>query len=48
MLREPLHETWIDSNRFLPRRFVRPIHHFMQIEASTGAVLLLMAVAAMI
>ncbi len=48
MLREPLHETWIDSNRFVPRRFVRPIQKFMNIEASTGAVLLLMAAAAMV
>jgi NhaA family Na+:H+ antiporter len=48
MLREPLHETWIDSNRFVPRRFVRPIQKFMQIEASTGGILLFMAVAAMI
>ena len=48
MLREPLHETWIDSNRFVPRRFVRPIQKFMDIEASTGAVLLLMAAAAMV
>lgn len=48
MLREPLHETWIDSDRFVPRRFVRPIQKFMEIEASTGAVLLLMAAAAMI
>ncbi len=48
MLREPLHETWMNSNRFVPRRFVRPIHKFMQIEASTGAVLLVMAAVAMI
>ena len=48
MLREPLHETWIDSNRFVPRRFVRPIQKFMNVEASTGAVLLLMAAAAMV
>ena len=47
MLREPLHETWIDSNRFVPRRFVRPIQKFMQIEASTGAALLFMAALAM-
>ncbi|MCQ3805081.1 MAG: Na+/H+ antiporter NhaA [bacterium] len=48
MLREPLHETWIDSNRFVPRRFVRPIQKFMKIEASTGALLLLMAAVAMV
>lgn len=48
MLREPLHETWIDSNRFLPRRFVRPIQKFMDVEASTGVLLLIMAAAAMI
>lgn len=47
MLREPLHETWIDSNRFVPRRFVRPIQKFMNVEASTGAVLLFMAALAM-
>ena len=48
MLREPLHETWIDSNRFVPSHFVRPIQKFMRIEASTGAVLLLMAAVAMV
>lgn len=48
MLREPLHETWIDSNRFLPRRFARPIQKFMQVEASAGAALLVMAVVAMV
>ena len=48
MLREPLHETWIDSSRFVPRHFVRPIQRFMRVEASTGALLLLMAAVAMI
>jgi len=48
MVREPLHETWIDSNRFVPRRFARPIQKFMQVEASAGAALLVMAVVAMV
>ena len=48
MLREPLHETWIDSNRFVPRRFARPIQKFMEVEASAGAALLVMAVIAMV
>ncbi len=48
MLREPLHETWVDSNRFVPRRFARPIQKFMQVEASAGAALLVMAVVAMV
>ncbi len=48
MTREPLHETWIDSNRFVPRRFAHPIHKFMQVEASAGAVLLVMAVVALV
>ena len=47
-MREPLHETWMHSDRFVPRRFVRPIQKFMEVEASTGAVLLLMAAVAMI
>ncbi len=48
MLREPLHETWIDSNRFVPRRFARPIQKFMEVEASAGGALLVMAVIAMV
>ncbi|MXX02029.1 MAG: Na+/H+ antiporter NhaA [Acidimicrobiia bacterium] len=48
MMREPLHETWIDSNRFVPRRFARPIQKFMQVEASAGGALLVMAVIAMV
>ncbi len=45
---ERLHETWIHSNRFIPRRFVRPIETFMSNEASSGIVLLLAAVAALV
>ncbi len=45
---ERLHETWITSNRFIPRRFVRPVQAFMAAEASSGIVLLLAAVVALV
>lgn len=41
-----LHETWIHSERFVPRLFVRPVQRFIQIEAASGILMLLAAVAA--
>ena len=45
---ERLHETWIHSDRKIPKGFVRPIMRFMRIEASSGSVLLIAAVVALI
>lgn len=45
---ELLHHTWIHSDRFVPRRFVRPVMSFMRMEAASGVVMLLAAVAAVI
>jgi NhaA family Na+:H+ antiporter len=42
------HRTWASSDRFIPQRFVRPFVRFTQVEASSGIVLLIAAVAAII
>ena len=41
-------KNWIDSDRFIPTRFVRPVLRLAHIEASSGVVLVAAAVAAMI
>ncbi len=45
---ERLHETWIHSDRKIPKGFMRPIMRFMRIEASSGSILLIAAVIALI
>ena len=45
---ERVHDTWIHSDRRIPRGFVRPIMRFTQIEASSGSLLLIAAVVALI
>jgi NhaA family Na+:H+ antiporter len=42
------HQTWATSERFVPRRFVRPFVRFSEIEASSGIVLLVAAVTAVV
>ena len=42
------HRTWASSDRFIPQRFVRPFVRFTQIEASSGIVLLVAAIAALV
>jgi Na+:H+ antiporter, NhaA family len=42
------HRTWASSERFVPKTFIRPFVRFSQIEASSGIVLLLAAVAALV
>jgi len=42
------HQTWATSERFVPRRFVRPVARFTQIEAASGVVLLVAAVLAIV
>lgn len=40
--------TWKDSDRLVPRSFVQPVLRFMQVEAASGAVMLLAAVVALV
>ena len=45
---EPIHETWLNSDGMLPRRFLRPVLEFTRIEAAGGILLLIAAVIAII
>ena len=45
---EPLHRTWINSNRFVPNTFVTPVRRFMALESASGLLMLLAAIAAVI
>ena len=45
---ERVHDTWIHSDRKIPKGFVRPIMRFTQLEASSGSILLIAAVIALI
>ena len=45
---ERVHETWIHSDRRIPKGFVRPIMRFTQLEASSGSLLLIAAVVALV
>ena len=45
---QEVHRTWLHSQRFIPRRFIRPALRFTQVEASSGIVLLVAAVIAVI
>ncbi|NNC41927.1 MAG: Na+/H+ antiporter NhaA [Acidimicrobiia bacterium] len=40
--------TWVQSDRTVPTLFVRPVRRFMDLEASSGVILLIMAVVALI
>jgi NhaA family Na+:H+ antiporter len=44
---DAVHRTWVHSERYIPRRFIRPIQSFMDIEAASGVVLLIAAVGAL-
>ena len=48
MPEQELHRTWLHSERFIPRRFIRPALRFTQVEAASGIVLLVAAVIAVI
>ncbi len=48
MDRQRTQKTWVESNRTIPRRFVRPLLEFTHVEASGGIVLLFAAVVALI
>ncbi|MCB1247702.1 MAG: Na+/H+ antiporter NhaA [Acidimicrobiia bacterium] len=45
---DPIHETWVDSDKPLPKNFIRPVLRFTQVEAAGGFVLLLAAAVAVI
>ena len=45
---DQIHETWVDSNRIVPKRFIRPVLQFTKIEAAGGMVLLIAAMIAVI
>jgi len=45
---EPVHRTWLTSDRYVPTRFIRPARQFMETEAAGGIVLLIAAIAAVI
>jgi NhaA family Na+:H+ antiporter len=47
MADEQLHATWLHSDRFIPRRFLRPAVRFTRIEAASGIVLVAAAVLAL-
>ncbi len=42
------HRTWATSDRWVPRTFIRPFVHFSTIEASSGIVLLVAAIGAIV
>jgi NhaA family Na+:H+ antiporter len=42
------HRTWATSERFVPKTFIRPFVRFSQIEASSGIILLIAAIAALV
>ena len=48
MADQPVHETWLSSDRRIPSRFVRPLLRFTQVEAAGGIILLIAAIAALI
>ena len=45
---ERVYETWVHSDRRIPKGFVRPIMRFTQIEASSGSLLIIAAIAALV
>ncbi len=45
---DAIHATWLESNRAVPRRFVRPVLEFTRIEAAGGLVLIIAAAIAVV
>ncbi|MDH3306331.1 MAG: Na+/H+ antiporter NhaA [Acidimicrobiia bacterium] len=48
MAHDELPTQWLDSDRFIPKRFVRPALAFTHTEASSGIILLIMAILALV
>lgn len=44
----PLKQSWISSNRIVPRRLARPMRHFLNKEASGGIILLAATIVALL
>jgi len=47
-IEDPIHSTWLDSNRLVPAKFVRPVLEYTRIEAAGGFILLIAATIAII
>jgi NhaA family Na+:H+ antiporter len=45
---DPIHSTWLASERRVPSRFIRPVIQFTEVEAAGGIVLLIAAAIALI
>ncbi len=45
-MEEQVQPTWTNSDRFVPKRFVRPVQSFIRTESASGIVMLVMAVIA--
>ena len=45
---DPIHSTWLSSEKPLPSRFIRPVVQFTEVEAAGGIVLLIAAAIALI
>jgi len=45
---DPIHSTWLSSEKRLPARFIRPVIQFTEVEAAGGIVLLIAAAVALI
>jgi NhaA family Na+:H+ antiporter len=45
---EPIHETWLYSDKLVPARFLRPVLQFTRIEAAGGILLLIAAIVAIV
>lgn len=48
MAYERPYTTWLQSDRFFPKRFMRPALRFTQVEASSGIILLVAAILALV
>lgn len=45
---QPIHDTWLDSDASVPKRFLRPVLQFTRVEAAGGFLLLIAAVIAIV
>ncbi|HDH25910.1 MAG TPA: sodium:proton antiporter, partial [Actinobacteria bacterium] len=47
-IQDRVHRTWLHSQRPVPRIFISPVLRFMQLEAASGVLLLVAAIAAVV
>jgi NhaA family Na+:H+ antiporter len=45
---DPIHSTWLSSEKAVPSRFIRPVIKFTEVEAAGGILLLIAAAIALI